>query len=186
MRRKAAIVSIVCLLILPLASCNFLGLPEYELNVTVEAGVLGTPASGKYVYPDLEEIAYEYTPLNEKHSVFVNVDGTGATAKGTITLYRNTVLLVRLFDVRRAWKVTFFTSDSTTGTSMDVTFSGADILAGTFSDSNGKNGTWDAASGKINFNYSNWESYKFTGTLTSMSGTWSNGTKVGTWGATSI
>jgi len=170
-------------LILPLASCGFFGPPDYTLSVTVETGVQGTPASGEYVYPELEEVAYKYTPLNSKHTVVVVLDGGGSAAEGTITIYKSIVLIARVFDVRGKWKVTYYVTDSTAPATFDITFSGADVLAGTFSASNGRNGTWDAASGKINFNFSDWESYKFTGTLSSMSGTWKNGTPAGTWSA---
>jgi len=173
-------------LILPLASCSFFGPPDYELSVAVEPGVQGTPAVGEYVYPELEEVAYKYTPLDAKHTVVVLLDGSGSAAEGTVTIYKSITLVARLFDVRGTWKVTYYLADTTAGTTFDITFSGADLLAGSFSDSNGKHGTWDAASGTLNFNFSDWESYKFTGTLTTMSGTWTNGTATGTWSSSKV
>jgi hypothetical protein len=173
-------------LILPLASCGFFGQPEYKLSVTVETGVQGTPASGEYVYPELQVVNYKYTPLNSKHTVVVLLDGGGSAAEGTVTIYKSTTLVARVFDVRGKWKVTYYVIDSTAGVTFDITFSGADLLAGTFSESNGRNGAWDAASGTLNFNFSDWEKYKFTGTLSSMSGTWTNGTTTGTWSAAKI
>jgi len=168
-------------LILPLASCGFFGPPDYQLSVAIEPGVQGTPVVGEYVYPELEEVAYKYTPLNAQHTVLVLIDGSNSVTEGTVTIYKNTTLVARLFDVRGTWKVTYYVTDSTAGTQFDIVFTGADLLAGAFSDSNGRHGTWDAASGKLNFNFSDWESYKFTGTLASMSGTWSNGAATGTW-----
>jgi hypothetical protein len=173
-------------LILPLAGCGLFGPPDYTLSVTVEAGVQGTPASGEYVYPELQVVDYKYTPLNSKHTVVVLLDGSGSAAEGTVTIYKSTALVARVFDVRAKWKVTYYVVDSTVGTSFDITFSGADLLAGTFSESNGRNGTWDAASGTINFNFSDWEKYKFTGTLSTMSGTWTNGTATGTWSSSKV
>ncbi len=35
-----------CILILPLLSCNFFGVPSYELTVTLNDGVQGTPGAG--------------------------------------------------------------------------------------------------------------------------------------------
>jgi hypothetical protein len=174
------------ILILPLASCGFFGAPDYELSVTVESGVQGAPASGNYTYPELEEVAYQYAPLNSLHTVVVLLDGAGSAAEGTVTIYKNTTLVARLFDLRGTWTVTYYASDSVAGTSFAITFSGADILAGTFSDSNGRNGTWDAASGTLHFNFSDWESYQFTGTLSTMGGTWTNGTATGTWSSSKV
>lgn len=186
MKRKTAIVASVCFLILPLASCGFFGAPDYTLSVTVEAGVQGTPSGGEYVYPELQEVAFKYTPLNSKHTVAVLLDGSGSAAEGTVTIYKNITLVARVFDIRGKWKVTYYLIDSTASLSFEITFAGADLLAGTFSDSNGRNGTWDAADGKINFNFSDWEKYKFTGTLSSMGGTWTNGTPNGTWNAAKV
>jgi hypothetical protein len=171
------------ILILPLASCGFLGAPDYELSVTIEPGVQGSPASGSYTYTELQEVDYKYTPINSLHTVMVLLDGNGSDAEGTVTIYKNTTLVARLFDLRGSWAVTYYASDSVSGTTFNITFSGDDLLAGTFSDSNGRNGTWNAASGTLNFNYSDWESYKFTGALTTMSGTWTNGSASGTWSA---
>jgi hypothetical protein len=173
----------VCVLLVPLASCNFFGLPEYELSVTIEAGVQGTPLSGKQVLADLTAVEYAYTPLNSLHTVEVIFSGSRAAASGTVTMYNDITMLARLIDIRAVWNMTFLNADSTSNGTSKITFFGADILGGTFSDSLGNAGTWDAASNVININYSNWENYKLTGTLFSMSGTWSNGTVTGTWSA---
>jgi len=170
-------------LLLPLAGCNFLGHPDYELAVTIEPGVTGTPASGVYTYTELEEVSYSYTPVNAKHTVQVLVDDGKEDAIASFTIYKNTTLVARLFDVRGTWKISYYLSTNSTVNEFTVTFSGSDILNGTFSDSRGHHGTWDAASGVFTFTFSDFESYKYTGALLAMSGTWSNGTVTGTWGA---
>ncbi|MCG2810213.1 MAG: hypothetical protein L6428_01995 [Candidatus Aminicenantes bacterium] len=173
----------VAVLILPLASCSFFGLPEYELSITVAQSVNGTPVSSVQVLPELTKIEYAYTPVNSLHTVEVITNGGQGAETGTVTMYTNITLVARLIDIRADWNISLHNSDSTAIDPFTITFSGADILAGTFSDSRGYSGTWDAASNKININYSNWESYKLTGTLFSMNGTWSNGAATGSWGA---
>jgi len=181
---KTAVV--VFVLILPLASCSFFGLPEYELSITVGAGVNGTPVSSVQVLPELTEVEYAYTPVNSLHTVEVISNGGLAAETGTVTMYTNIALVARLIDIRAVWNISLHNSDSSAIDPFTITFAGADILGGTFSDSRGYNGTWDAASNKININYSNWESYKLTGTLFSMNGTWSNGDATGSWGAEKV
>jgi hypothetical protein len=179
---KAA--AMVFALILPLASCNYFGMPEYELTVTIEEGVVGTPVAGVQVLADLAEVEYKYTPVNPLHTVEVMYEGAKAAASGTVTMYRNITLLARLIDIRAAWTVTLTNnSDGAVNSAPTITFSGSNILGGTFSDSRGYAGAWDAASNKININFGNWENYKLTGTLFSMSGTWANGSATGTWSA---
>ena len=177
-------VAMVFALILPLASCNFFGKPEYELKVTIDEGVAGTPVGGTQVLTDLTEVEYKYTPVNPLHTVEVIYDGVQAAAAGTVTMYKDITLLARLIDIRAAWTVTLTNdSDSTTNSTPTITFSGSNILGGTFSDSRGYSGAWDAASNMININYGNWESFKLTGVLFSMNGTWANGSATGTWSA---
>ncbi len=122
----------------------------------------GTPAAGVYTHTELEEVAYTYTPLNAKHTVEVLLDGGQADAArrphhlqehhaGRPPVRRardleGDLLRHRQHDGPR---------------SFNITFAGSDILAGTFSDSHGHHGTWDAASGKITFTFSDWEKYKY-------------------------
>ena len=174
----------VCILIAPLLSCNFFGIPDYELSVTIKDGVKGTPENGQHSYKDLTVVEYAYTPVNSLHTVEVIYEGTQLAAEGNFTIYTKVALEARLIDIRDTWKITFAYNDTTTDAiEFTVTFSGNDILAGTFSDDRGYTGTWDAASNVIDLNYSGWEAYKLTGTLFSMSGTWSNGDVTGTWSA---
>jgi hypothetical protein len=133
--------------------------------------------------PELTEVEYDYTPANSLHTVEVMTNSSQALEKGTVTMYTNITLVARLIDIRAVWNISILSSDSSTNDPFTITFSGADILGGTFSDSRGYSGTWDAASNKINIIYSNWENYKLTGTLFSMNGTWSNGSATGSWGA---
>jgi hypothetical protein len=166
-----------------MAGCSFLGQPDYQLSITVEPGVTGTPAAGVYTHEELEEVAYSYTPVNSKHTVEVLIDGGQEKAVDSLIIYKNTTMLARLFDVRGTWKVTYNASDNATNLDFTVTFVGSDLLAGTFSDSRGYHGTWTAASGTFTFTFSDFESYKYTGELLDMEGTWSNGAKTGTWSA---
>jgi hypothetical protein len=176
--------AIVFALILPLASCNFFGKPEYDLSVTVEPGLTGTPAAGIQTLADLTAVEYKYTPVNALHTVEVITDGGQAAASGTVIMYKSITLVARLVDIRATWDINVYDSNVVAIATYTITFSGADILGGTFVDSRGYTGTWDGASNVININYSNWESYKLTGTLFSMSGTSANGSVAGTWAAT--
>jgi hypothetical protein len=175
--------AIVFALILPLASCNFFGKPEYDLSVTVEPGLTGTPAAGVQTLADLTEVEYKYTPVNALHTVEVITDGGQVAASGTVTMYKSITLVARLIDIRAVWNISTYDANAVATATYTITFSGADILSGTFVDSRGYSGTWNGASNVINIIYSNWESYKLTGTLFSMSGTWANGSATGTWSA---
>ena len=170
-------------LILSLAGCNFFGLPEYELSIVVEEGVTGTPVGSVQVLAELTEVEYAYTPLNPLHTVEVIADTTRVAASGTVTMYKSISLTARLIDIRDDWNMKVFNADSTTSETFTITFSGADILGGTFRDSRGHAGTWKAASNVIKIVYSDWESYNFTGALFDMNGSWSNGAVTGTWSA---
>lgn len=174
---------VVCILIVPLFGCGFFGIPNYELAVTVKEGVTGTPENGRHEYPDLTEVEYSYTPENYLHTVEVIYEGRQIAAWGTLTMYTNVTLEARLVDIRDVWTVKI--SDSAGGflIAFDVTFSGADVLGGTFSDTRGLGGTWDGASNKITMTYENWENFILTGTLFGMSGIWANGDRSGTWTA---
>jgi hypothetical protein len=172
-----------CLLLVPLLSCSFFGIPSYELTVTVHEGVNGSPESGTHSYEDLTVVEYAYTPVNYLHTVEVIYEGTQTSASGSLTVYTNVALEARLVDIRDVWTVTLYDANSNKLIDADVTFSGADILGGTFSDSRDLAGTWDGTSNVIKMTYSNWESYILTGTLFSMSGLWANGDASGTWSA---
>jgi hypothetical protein len=172
-----------CILILPLLSCSFFGVPSYELTVTIKDGVLGTPENGQNSYKDLTTVEYAYTAANYLHTVEVVYEGARLVAEGSFILYKNSALEARLVDIRAAWAFTLSNSDGTSFATADVTFSGADILSGIFSDSRGLAGTWDGASNKITMTYNNWETYILTGTLFDMSGIWNNGALTGTWSA---
>jgi hypothetical protein len=170
-------------LILPLASCGFFGVPEYELMVTVEEGVKGTPVSGQYVYTDLTEIDYSYEPLNSLHTVEVILDDDQDAAADTLTMYKSMALTARLIDIRGTWTLTVTDSESEVVATPTIVFSGADLLGGTFTDSRGYSGTWTGPSNVITMTYGGWEAYKLTGTIFSMTGTWTNGANAGTWKA---
>jgi hypothetical protein len=183
MKRKVACLLSFFVLLLPLAGCKFIGHPDYELSVTVEPGVTGTPVAGVYTHTELDEVKFTYTPVNSKHTVEVLIDGVQEAADSSLIIYKNTALVARLFDVRKTWKITYYVTDNTTALDFTITLTGSDILGGAFSDSRGHQGTWDASSGVLTFTFSDFESYKYTGVLLDMSGTWSNGTTTGTWAA---
>jgi hypothetical protein len=174
----------VCILVVPLLSCGFFGIPDYELTVTVKDGVKGTPESGQHPYKDLASVEYSYTADNYLHTVEVIYDGSQIAASGTLTMYNNVALEARLVDIRDVWTVKMYSSGGGFLIAFDVTFSGTDILGGTFRDTRGLGGTWDGASNKITMTYEYWENFVLTGTLFSMSGTWANGDATGSWSAT--
>ena len=182
MKRRIGTVLAVCALLLPLASCKFLSGPDYELIITVEAGVAGSPASGVYSYKDLSEVDYAYTPQNAQHTVEAVIDGARSKAEDTLTVYHRTTLVARVIDIRGTWNVTSYDTDAKE-TTFDLTFSGADVLGGTFSDSRGYSGTWSGAANELVITYGNWEAYVYSGTLFNMGGTWANGSAAGTWSA---
>ncbi len=182
MKRKVGQLLCVAFLLLPLASCSFLSGPDYDLVVTIEAGVTGNPASGVYPYKELTEVEYKYTPVNSLHTVEVLLDGSKAMADSSLTIYHSTTLVARLIDIRDTWDVTSYDSDQNK-TTFQITFSGADLLGGTFSDSRGYGGTWTGASDTLVITYSDWEAYIYSGTLFDMKGSWANGENEGTWTA---
>jgi len=185
MKRKFGSMIGVAVLLLPLAGCNPFRQMQYDLSVTVEPGVKGAPASGVQALDELTEVDYSYTPVNALHTVEVLVDGGRQVAASTITIYKDTTLVARLVDIRGAWKVTS-TDVNNVSISFTVTFSGPDVLGGTFTDSRGYAGTWAGPSNKVTFTYGNWETYVYTGTLFDMSGTYANGSALGTWNSSRV
>ena len=171
--------------------CKDFGAPNYTLEVVVNTGTTGTPATGKYVYKDLELVDYSYTAVNTANPVEVLLNSSRISASGSITMYGDEKLEVRLLDISGKWAFKMYPADSTTSTlKYNVTFAlGATLAEGTFSDDQGPglgyHGTWkiDAANDTITLTYTDWKDYVFTGSASSMSGTWTGESNTSSWSA---
>ncbi|HSQ34682.1 MAG TPA: hypothetical protein VLQ89_01705 [Candidatus Binatia bacterium] len=172
-----------CILIAPLLSCSFFGIPDYELTVTVKDGVQGTPGSGKHSYKDLTTVEYDYNAVNYLHTVEVVYEGGRYEEDGSFIVYTNSTLEARLVDIRATWTLTINDDNNVAIVTPEITFSGADVLSGTFSDNRGLNGTWDGTSNKITITYADWENFVLSGTVFGMNGIWLNGEAIGSWSA---
>jgi len=173
-----------------LGSCNY-GIPDYEVNVIVEEGVSGTPATGIYSYPELTEFSFDYTPVDPMQTVEVLYSSSRTTGSGSIPLYNNFNLTARLIDIRGTWDTQMQWANSReVDYEFSITFVGADMNSGTFNDSQGYYGTWDNDTGTITILYSNWRKFVLVGTVFDMNGSftaegWSlSETNTGSWGCT--
>jgi hypothetical protein len=173
------------LLIFALNSCKDFGTPDWELSVSVEEGVEGTPSTGVYQHKELTTIDYNYYPLNEDNTLEVLVNDSRESASGQLIMYTNITLVVRVFDIRDTWNIALQEDDSDDEPiTFDITFSGSNFLSGTFTDTQGHSGTWSITSTTLTITYDDWENYELIGTIPLMSGTWSNGDDItGTWSA---
>lgn len=171
------------LALLSAGGCGW-GVPDYSLTVVFEEGVTGTPEVGRYVYQELTAVGFNYAPVNPLHTVEVLLnDAIRSAGSGSLVMYGDGYALrVRLVDVRGSWTVSYVNADATTG-SFVLTIEGPGLVAGTFSDDQGRHGTWTADATAIVFTYTDWLDYKFTGTVFDMSGTFTGETKSGTWSA---
>lgn len=151
------------------SGCNGFGTPEYTLAVTLEDGCTGTPEAGTYTMNELDSIEYEYFPAEENVQIEVLVNSSYRGSSGTMIMYNNVTMTVRIIDIRDDWAFTYYIEDGSEA-EMTITFSGDTPFAGTFSDSRGYSGTWTVDSNSFIMIYENWADYVFTGSVTSMSG----------------
>ncbi len=187
MKRTLGFVLAAGVALLPLAGCKFIGHPDYQLAVTVEAGVSGSPANGVYTHKELEEVAYNYVAEDSRNTVEVLVDEETEAAAASVIIYHDTALVARLFDPRGPWEITALDANSAE-TKFTVLLEGAGLLQGTFRDDRGHFGTWLANAGSLALVFSDLAGHKFITPIPAISGTWTwdNGTNQGTWTAVRI
>ncbi len=175
-------------LLLALPGCKKFGTPDYKLTVSLDAGVTGTPLAGSYTHPDLTQVQYSYSAQDSDLAATVTMNGTNFAAEGTLTMYCDTEVVVKVLDVRGSWTVTLSPSDTSSSTiTYEMTLAGPTAKSGSFSDDRGHFGTWSIASQTLTITYANWEKFILTGTVgTSQGGTYTNGDGSGTWSATRI
>jgi hypothetical protein len=170
-----------------LFSCNNFGSPEYTVTVILGSGISGTPAAGTYAYKEFDSVDYSYGSLEGATAPSVKINGTAYAVSGTLTMYNNAQIEAYQTDIRGTWSfILTDTNSSTTISQMDITFSGASLLNGTFMDSQGNGGEWSIGTdGNIlTITYSNWFNTVLTGTVSAMtSGTWTGFESFGTWTA---
>jgi hypothetical protein len=189
---KARIVNI-CLfiivslaLLLPLGSCKNFGVPDFELKIEIKEGAQGTPPAGEYVYNELEVIEYQYTPKDDQHFVEVLVNGSRWLSSGSFTMYTDLEVVVQIIDIRGTWAVTLeppSDEQDTEDVIFNITFDGAGLLSGDFTDDRGYSGAWKIEDITLTITYADWLDYVLTGDITVMRGTWSSLGKTGPWDA---
>ena len=168
-----------------LNGCKNFGVPDYQLKIQIEGEVQGTPLTGVYEHTELETIEYSYVALNSDYSVEVIVNGSRWDSEGEFIMYSNLDVVVRIIDIRGEWLFKLVDADEEIeDREFTITFSGDSLLIGTFSDSQGYSGTWEIDGKAITITYNNWLDYVLTGTITTMSGSWTGVDLDGTWTAT--
>jgi len=168
-----------------LNSCKLTG-PDYTLAVTLEEGIKGEPEAGTYLHAEFTEINFKYE--NEEGKVFPElfINGTvQQNVEGVFGMYSDMDILVKQKDIRGDWKVDFFIDEIKDG-EWEMTFSGATINSGTFTDQRGYTGTWEVSGLNFTCTYDNWNRYIFTATLNNMEGTWDDEGRTGNWRATRL
>lgn len=176
---------LIIAVVLLIGGCKDFGVPDYELKILVGEGVQGTPLTGTYTHQELTIVEYNYEAINSDHTVEVLINGLRLNSSaGTLTLFTNTELEVRVLDIRGAWNYQL-TIDDSTDEPMEfvITFTGNNLLSGSFTDDRGYRGSWNVTGTEITITYANWNDYILTGSIASMSGAWVGAGETGTWTA---
>jgi len=162
-------------------SCGW-GSPQYTLQVFVGEGIQGTPQSGTYVYNEFDTVDYLYDADADTVTPQIYLNSTRKLLlSGTVTMYTNIEMRVEQTDLRQEWDL-IFKEDDQEDAEWRIIFSGATLRSGTFSDSNGRRGTWVVENkGDLTITYEDWADYVLTGTLTELSGTWTGEGHAGDW-----
>jgi hypothetical protein len=158
------------------------GSPDFTLTVVLGEGITGTPDSGTYDYKEFSEVQYKYDfdQNGIQPEIMVN-NYRKLTLEDSLIMYCDIIMTVKQIDIRKEWTLVFSEAD-VDDINWKITFSGADLRSGTFSDDRGFSGTWEVTgTNNLTFRYGNWQDYVFTGTLTSRSGSWKGEGRSGTW-----
>lgn len=172
------------LLLITFASCDW-GVPDYQVTIITEEGVIGAPEAGVYEHREGTTLNYDYMPENPIHTVEVFVDESRKTGAGSLTVWTSFTLTAQLVDIRGNWNMQMrWSASSEVNFEFNITFSGADVSSGTFSDDRGFNGLWTAENGNITITYTNWNDFVLIGSVFSMNGSFTGDGSDGTWSAT--
>jgi hypothetical protein len=185
MKKHNEIILLILLFFL-LASCDW-GIPDYQVTVITGEGVTGAPEAGVYEHREGTTLNYGYLPEDPVHTVEVFIDDSRKTGSGSFSVWASFTLTAQLVDIRGTWKMQMRWNESSVyNFEFNITFSGADLSSGTFSDDRGYSGLWTAENGIITITYTNtdWSDYVLTGSHFSMNGTFTTGENSGVWVAT--
>ena len=171
-------------MVLSLSSCKNFGVPDYELRITIESGVQGTPAGGVYTYKELTVVDFNYAAIDDQYTVELLVNGN-RWQQASFVMYTDLDVVVRIIDIRGTWNFTLEPESGSTEEDREIaiTFSGQDVLSGSFSDDQGHGGTWNIDDAAITIIYNDWFDYVLTGFITTMEGDWDGEGQEGTWTA---
>jgi len=149
---------------------------QFNLIVTVAAGVSGTPAAGTFTYPQGTLVNYSYSLAEGYTAMSIQLDGTEIVRQGTITMLANHTLSVSAtvkYNVQGAWALAeTYLDDSSFH--VTATLSG-DYVHGNVSDSDGGSGAYTYNDATIEFTIVFPDvTYEYSGSFTdanTMSGT---------------
>jgi hypothetical protein len=117
--------------------------------------------------------------------VEVYIDESRNVASGSITVWTSFTLIARIVDIRGTWNMQMrWSTSSEVNFEFNITFSGADVTSGTFSDDRGFNGLWTAEDGAITITYTDWNDFVLMGSVYGMNGTFTGDGSDGSWTAT--
>jgi hypothetical protein len=101
-------------------------------------------------------------------------------------MYTDLEVVVQIIDIRGTWAVTLEPSSEEADKEdviFNITFEGADLLSGDFTDDRGYSGEWKIEDTTLTITYADWVDYVLTGAITTMKGTWKSQGKEGPWDA---
>ncbi|MCP4216540.1 MAG: hypothetical protein GY765_17955 [bacterium] len=138
---------------------------EFKLTVIHYSGTQGTPESGVYYYNTGDEVAYEFSLLENYEDLRVALDGVDVASSGTVTVsgdHNLSVYSKLQYNIAGSWEIAE-TYNDTSFFSVTLTFTG-DMDSGTVTDSDGGTGTYTVDGTSVNFSLDFPEvSYEYTG-----------------------
>ncbi|MCP5051289.1 MAG: hypothetical protein GY940_29255 [bacterium] len=174
------------LMIFSFNSCKGFGIPDFQLTVTVQPGISGSPVSDVYTYEELTEVEYNYFPENEEHTVEVLINGVSRIASGSVIMFTDINIAVNIFDIRGVWNFTLNPPSDAPGEEdieFQATFTGSDLISGTFTDDRGFSGVWSINGSALTISFNDWLNYTLAGTIPTMTGAWQGENRTGNWRA---
>ena len=125
---------------------------EYQVVVTLNAGVTGTLEAGTYYHNLGDQISYSYSIKESYSNLVVKIDGEEVATAGTLTVAGDHTLDARAtpeYTILGSWTMTETYTDTRTFT-VTITFVGTEA-SGTVSDSDGGGGTFNVDLTNVSF-----------------------------------